>query len=50
LRHPQPTLRGMRDLVVQLVVALQFESPERRLWIVEPGRVRIHDRAETEPI
>ena len=49
LRHPQPTLQGMRDLVAQLAVAVERESPIGRLWIVEPGRIRIHDRDETDP-
>ena len=42
LRHPRPTLAGMRDLVRQLAVAVERESPLGRLWIVEPGRIRIH--------
>ena len=42
LRHPPPTLAGMRDLVRQLAVAVERESPLGRLWIVEPGRIRIH--------
>ncbi len=41
LRHPKPTLKGMRSLIHQVVAMLQRESPEGRLWIVEPGRVRI---------
>lgn len=43
LRHPKPTLQGMLLLVRQVVVMLQRESPRGRLWIVEPGRIRIHD-------
>lgn len=43
LRHPKPTLKGMLALVQQVVTMLQRESPKRRLWIVEPGRVRIHE-------
>lgn len=42
LRHPRPSLAGMHDLVRQLAVAVSQESPEGRLWIVEPGRIRIH--------
>jgi len=42
LRHPNPTLQGMLLLVHQVVAMLQSESPSGRLWIVEPGRIRIH--------
>ena len=42
MRHPRPTLAGMRDLVRQLAVAVERESPVGRLRIVEPGRFRIH--------
>jgi predicted nuclease of predicted toxin-antitoxin system len=42
LRHPRPTLTGMRDLVRQVAVAVNQESPAGQLWIVEPGRIRIH--------
>lgn len=42
LRHPNPTLAAMNQLVRQVAVALKTQSPRRRLWIVEPGRIRIH--------
>jgi len=42
LRHPRPTLKGMLALMHQVVAMLRRESPRGRLWIVEPGRVRIH--------
>lgn len=42
LRHPRPTLAGMKDLVRQVALAVREESPAGQLWIVEPGRVRIH--------
>ncbi len=42
LRHPRPTLAGMSRLVQQVVAALAQDSPRGRLWIVEPGRIRIH--------
>lgn len=42
LRHSKPTLAAMRELVRQVVVAARDESPDGRLWIVEPGRIRIH--------
>ncbi|MCP4006904.1 MAG: hypothetical protein GY725_22215 [bacterium] len=42
LRHPRPTLSGMRDLVRQLAIAVETESPTGMLWILEPGRLRIY--------
>ena len=48
LRHPHPTLSGMEYLLRQVVAAIQTESPVGRLWIVEPGRIRVHDVTEAE--
>ena len=48
LRHPRPTLGGMRSLVRQVALAVEQESPVGRLWIVEPGRIRIHGRHPAE--
>jgi predicted nuclease of predicted toxin-antitoxin system len=48
LRHPHPTLAGMARLIRQIVAALPNESPVGRLWIVEPGRIRIHEPRFTE--
>jgi predicted nuclease of predicted toxin-antitoxin system len=43
LRHARLSLAGTKRLVEQLAVALEKESPVGRLWIVEPGRIRIHE-------
>ena len=43
LRHPRPTAAGLLGLVRQLAASLEHDNPERRLWIVEPGRLRIHE-------
>lgn len=43
LRHPKPTLKEMLSLVHQVVIMLKSESPCGRLWIVEPGRIRVRD-------
>src|SRR5438046_6391731 len=43
LRHPRPTLAGMLSLIQQLAAAVGKESPTSRLWIVEPGRIRVHE-------
>lgn len=41
LRHAKPTLNGMQNLIRQIAAALTNESPIGKLWIVEPGRIRI---------
>lgn len=43
LWHPRPTLQRLEQLVRQVVIALKSETPVGRLWIVEPGRIRIHE-------
>lgn len=43
LRHPKPRVKALLALVNQLAVALKEQNPKGRLWIVEPGRVRIHE-------
>ena len=43
LRHPSPTAAGLLNLVRQLTALLEQHNPERRLWIVEPGRFRVHE-------
>lgn len=42
LRHTKPTLSGMLKLIDQLASALERNSPVGQLWIIEPGRIRIH--------
>jgi hypothetical protein len=43
LRYPQPTLAKMLDLVRQVAFTVSHKSQAGRLWIVEPGRIRIHE-------
>lgn len=43
LRHPHPNLSRMTALLKQVIKLAEKESPVGRLWIVEPGRVRIHE-------
>jgi len=43
LWHPRPTLQRLEQLVRQVVIALKNETLAGRLWIVEPGRIRIHE-------
>ena len=47
LRHPKPTIRGLLRLVEQLARILRVEDPSGKLWVVEPGRLRI--RGPIEP-
>ena len=42
LRHPRPTLRRVLELIRQIADAAGREPLTGRLWIVEPGRIRIH--------
>jgi len=41
LRHPKPSLSRMYGLIQQVVEALRGDTPAGRLWVVEPGRIRI---------
>jgi predicted nuclease of predicted toxin-antitoxin system len=51
LRSPRPiTPAILRTLLRGLVDALQREVIEGRLWIIEPGRVRIHADTAPEPV
>ena len=42
-RGPNDLLPTLRILTETLILALAKASPTGRLWIVEPGRVRIHE-------
>jgi hypothetical protein len=44
----KPTLAVLGRLAGQLVEALSRESIAGCLWIIEPGRIRIHESPETE--
>ena len=48
LRHPHPTMRGLLNLVRQFSVSLRSHDPRGRLWIVEPGRIPIHEETGGE--
>jgi predicted nuclease of predicted toxin-antitoxin system len=45
LRHPKPTTKRLLQLVEQLTQVLRTENPKGRLWIIEPGRLRIYEPA-----
>jgi predicted nuclease of predicted toxin-antitoxin system len=38
-----PTLSALEKMAKELLAAFDNQSPENRLWIVETGRIRIHD-------
>lgn len=42
-RHPKPTAAGLLNLIHQLVACLRDHNPSGQLWILEPGRLRIHE-------
>jgi hypothetical protein len=44
LRHPRLTVDGLLNLVRQLAYLLEKDSPFGRLWILEPGRLRIWEK------
>ena len=43
LRGPNDLFPTVRMLILTLVDALVGDTPAGRLWIVEPGRIRIHE-------
>jgi predicted nuclease of predicted toxin-antitoxin system len=48
---PHPSLRALLDRLKDLLRALESNDPNGALWIVEPGRIRLHlsasdDRSE----
>jgi predicted nuclease of predicted toxin-antitoxin system len=50
LRLPkQPSLALMESTVANLLRFLSSEPIQGRLWIVEPGRVRVHDDTRPTP-
>jgi predicted nuclease of predicted toxin-antitoxin system len=49
LRIPQnPSIQMIEFLVKSMLRLLETESITGRLWIVEPSRIRIHERTSTE--
>ena len=48
LRGRNNLLTTMRELVDSLIMALESHSPQGRLWIIEPGRLRIHSSTDED--
>jgi len=46
LRVPRPWLRLIRKTLLAAVPALKSGSVKGALWIVEPGRIRVHEQRE----
>lgn len=46
LRGPNQHFATMRLLVETLITGLRAKTPEGRRWIVEPGRLRVHEGGE----
>jgi predicted nuclease of predicted toxin-antitoxin system len=44
LRGPDDLFSTVRILIETFIDALKNEDPLNQLWIVEPGRVRMHER------
>jgi hypothetical protein len=46
VRPPRPILPAIRATLASLLPQLKIRSPDRKLWIVEPGRIRVYDPHE----
>jgi predicted nuclease of predicted toxin-antitoxin system len=46
LRVPRPLLPIVRATVLQVLPLLETHPLQGKLWIVEPGRIRVYDPAE----
>lgn len=42
LRHPDPSLEDIKKLIKEVAEFLAIEEIVQKLWIVEPGRIRVH--------
>jgi len=48
LRGPDDLFATIRILVRTLIDGLERETPEGTLWIIEPGRIRVHEKTEED--
>jgi predicted nuclease of predicted toxin-antitoxin system len=46
VRPPQATLRAVQVTLVSVIPQLKTHPLKGMLWIVEPGRIRVHDPLE----
>ncbi|MGD0384325.1 MAG: DUF5615 family PIN-like protein [Thermoguttaceae bacterium] len=46
VRPPRPILPAIRATLASVLPQLKTQSPNRKLWIVEPGRIRVYDPHE----
>lgn len=45
----KPTMAALLVLARQAVAAVSVEAVQGRLWVVEAGRIRVHESAEQGP-
>jgi predicted nuclease of predicted toxin-antitoxin system len=48
LRGPDDLFATIRILVRTLIDGLKKGTPEGKLWIIEPGRIRVHEKMEED--
>ncbi len=46
VRPPRPILQAIKATLASVLPQLKTQSPNRKLWIVEPGRIRVYDPLE----
>ena len=39
---PRASHRGLLERTRELLAMVETRSPDRALWVIEPGRVRVH--------
>lgn len=49
IRPPRPLLKAIRATLASVLPELKSLSVKGKLWIVEPGRIRIYDPDEDQP-
>lgn len=48
LRCPDGLFATMKILIRTMIEGFRNEIPNGKLWIVEPGRIRVHERSEND--
>lgn len=48
VRPPRPILPAIRATLVSVLPKLKAISAKGKLWIIEPGRIRVHDPDEND--
>jgi predicted nuclease of predicted toxin-antitoxin system len=50
VRPPRPVLSAIRATLTSALPQLKTQSQNKKLWIVEPGRIRIYDPHEEQDL